>query len=192
MLDGELWGRFFYLILLLTLVGSWVVVEYRGKMGAGLRSLLAWGLIFLAVMVGYGLWSDMRTQIAPLQGVTESGTLEIPRARDGHYYPRAQVNGQPLTFMADTGASGIVLGQADAARLGIDSSGLVFTGEARTANGVVRTARVRLDSLDLGPFSDRDVPAYVTDGAMEGSLLGMDYLGRFRIEIDGDRMILSR
>jgi predicted aspartyl protease len=27
---------------------------------------------------------------------------------------------------------------------------------------------------------------------MEGSLLGMDYLGKYRIEIDQDTMILSR
>ena len=33
--------------------------------------------------------------------------------------------------------------------------------------------------------------AYVTDGAMEVSLLGMDFLRHWRLEIDGDRMILT-
>jgi aspartyl protease family protein len=154
--------------------------------------LLAWGLIFLAVMVGYALWSDMRTQIAPAQSVTATGTLEIPRAPDGHYYPVVQVNGTPITFLADTGASSIVLGSGDAARLGIETAGLVYLGRAETANGTVRTARVTLDSLSLGPFQDTEVDAFVTDGDMEGSLLGMDYLGLFRVEIDRDRMILSR
>jgi aspartyl protease family protein len=196
-MDSETWGRLAYLIVLLALVGGWVVVEYRNRLGSAMRSFLAWGLIFLAVMVGYALWSDMRSQIgpgliAPAQSVTAQGTLEIPRAPDGHYYPVVEVNGTPITFMADTGASSIVLGSRDAARLGIDSAALVYLGRAQTANGMVRTARVTLDSLTLGPFQDSAVTAYVTDGEMEGSLLGMDYLGLFRIEIDRDRMILSR
>jgi aspartyl protease family protein len=191
-MDSETWGRLAYLIVLLALVGSWVVVEYRNRLGAAMRTLLAWGLIFLAVMVGYALWSDMRTQIAPAQSVTATGTLEIPRAPDGHYYPVVQVNGTPITFLADTGASSIVLGSGDAARLGIETAGLVYLGRAETANGTVRTARVTLDSLSLGPFQDTAVDAFVTDGDMEGSLLGMDYLGLFRVEIDRDRMILSR
>jgi aspartyl protease family protein len=191
-MDSETWGRLAYLIVLLALVGSWVVVEYRNRLGAAMRTLLAWGLIFLAVMVGYALWSDMRTQIAPAQSVTATGTLEIPRAPDGHYYPVVQVNGTPITFLADTGASSIVLGSGDAARLGIETAGLVYLGRAETANGTVRTARVTLDSLSLGPFQDTEVDAFVTDGDMEGSLLGMDYLGLFRVEIDRDRMILSR
>jgi aspartyl protease family protein len=191
-MDSETWGRLAYLIVLLALVGSWVVVEYRNRLGAAMRTLLAWGLIFLAVMVGYALWSDMRTQIAPAQSVTATGTLEIPRAPDGHYYPVVQVNGTPITFLADTGASSIVLGSGDAARLGIETADLVYLGRAETANGTVRTARVTLDSLSLGPFQDTEVDAFVTDGDMEGSLLGMDYLGLFRVEIDRDRMILSR
>ena len=94
--------------------------------------------------------------------------------------------------MADTGASGVVLSQADAARLGIDLESLVYAGQSFTANGMVRTARVRLSAVRLGPWQDDSIGAYVNEGAMEGSLLGMDYLGRYAIEIAGDRMILRR
>jgi len=77
-------------------------------------------------------------------------------------------------------------------RLGFDLGTLVFAGQSQTANGVVRTARVQLVDVRLGPFLDPRIGAYVNEGEMDGSLLGMDYLGRFSIEIAGDRMILRR
>ncbi len=62
-----------------------------------------------------------------------------------------------------------------------------------TANGPVQTAPVELARMSLGPFSDTDVRAYVNDGEMEQSLLGMTYLQRFdRLEISGGEMILER
>jgi aspartyl protease family protein len=69
---------------------------------------------------------------------------------------------------------------------------MVYTGTASTANGIVRTARVTLDEVQLGPFTDEGFPAYVNDGQMDGSLLGMDYLRRYRIQIEGNAMVLSR
>ncbi len=80
----------------------------------------------------------------------------------------------------------------DAQSLGIDTETLVYLGEAQTANGVVRTSRVKLTDVSLGPWSDAVLPAWVNDGEMDGSLLGMDYLGRFHIEFAGDRMLLRR
>jgi len=86
-----------------------------------------------------------------------------------------------------------VLSRRDAAAAGIDTGALIFTGRARTANGTVRTAPVRLDSLAIGPFEDRDVRAVVNAGEMDGSLLGMDYLRRFSsVEITGERLVLTR
>jgi aspartyl protease family protein len=94
--------------------------------------------------------------------------------------------------MVDTGASNVVLSRTDARRLGIDPDSLAFVGAAQTANGTVRTALVRLPEVSLGPWQDRNVAAYVNDGNMDLSLLGMDYLGLFRLEIADDRMILRR
>lgn len=186
---GDMTGQLIYLGLLLIALGAWVLVEYRARMGAMLRVAAAWGLIILGLMAGYGLWSDLRGTLFQTE---TAQSVAIPRAKDGHYYPQLTVNGASLTFMADTGASGIVLSQADAKTLGIDTANLDFRGSANTANGTVRTARVMLDALTFGPFQDADVSAYVTDGAMDGSLLGMDYLGRFSITIAADEMVISR
>jgi aspartyl protease family protein len=97
-----------------------------------------------------------------------------------------------MPFMVDTGASGLVLSLEDAERLGIAPDSLMFLGEANTANGVVRTAQVTLPLIELGPFRNENFRAYVTEGEMEGSLLGMDYLRQFRMEFTGNRMILRQ
>lgn len=124
--------------------------------------------------------------------VSTAGEITIPRAPDGHYYVTLDINGTPIRFLADTGASNMVLTQADATALSIDPESLVYLGEAATANGTVRTARVTLPSVTLGPYTDTDFPAWVNRGDMQGSLLGMEYLRLFRVEIAADQMILRR
>lgn len=191
-MDELEFGRLAYFLLLLAAVMGWIIVEHRGRLGFALRTLMAWGLIFLGVMAGYGLWSDIRRTALPTQATMADGRVEIPRSADGHYHLTLEIGGNPVRFLVDTGATNVVLSQTDARRLGIEPGTLAYLGSARTANGVVRTARVQLAEVRLGDFRDERVAAYVTDGEMEGSLLGMDYLRRFRIEIAGGRMVLTR
>lgn len=191
-MDGETFARVAYLGIILVALGGWVMVEFRQRMGQALRMALAWGLIFVGVMAGYGLWSDIRQDVMPRQMVTEAGVVEVPRAQDGHYYLTLQINGTSVPFMVDTGASGMVLSRQDAESLGIDPASLMFMGEASTANGVVRTARVSLPVVELGPFRNEGFQAYVNDGEMEGSLLGMDYLGQFHMEFSGGKLVLRQ
>lgn len=191
-MEGDQFGRMIYLVLLLTAVGGWVMVEYRQRLGQALRVALAWGMIFVGLIAGYGLWTDIRRDVIPQQMVTETGGVEIPRAADGHYYLQLDVGGQAVMFLADTGATNVVLSPEDARSLGIDPEKLTYTGQAMTANGMVRTARVTLHDVRLGPYADDSLAVWVNEAAMDGSLLGMDYLGRFRIEIAGDQMVLRR
>lgn len=190
-MDGD-YSRLVYLVLLLSAVGAWVMVEYRQRLGQALRVALAWGLIFVGVMAGYGMWTDIRQDVIPSQMVTSADEITLPRAPDGHFYATLSINGTRVEFLADTGATNMVLSQEDARRVGIDPAGLIYLGSAATANGVVRTARVALETVEMGPFENRDFAAYVNDGQMDGSLLGMDYLRQFRIEIDGDSMVLRK
>lgn len=190
-MDGETLARVGYLAIILVALGGWVMVEFRQRMGQALRMALAWGLIFVGVMAGYGLWSDIRRDIMPIQEV-QGGTVEVPRAEDGHYYLTVMINGTGVPFMVDTGASGMVLAAGDAEKLGIDLASLRFLGQASTANGVVRTARVTLPLVELGPFRNQDFGAFVTEGELDQSLLGMDYLGQFRMEFDGGKLVLRQ
>ncbi|MBE2275727.1 MAG: TIGR02281 family clan AA aspartic protease [Rhodobacteraceae bacterium] len=191
-MDGDSFGRMAYLVLLLLAVGGWAMVEFRGRLGQAARVLAAWGLIFVGVAAGYGLWRDMQRSMMPVQSVADGGTVLLPQASDGHFYAVVRVNGTDIRFMTDTGATNMVLSREDARRVGLDPDGMVYTGTASTANGIVRTARVTLDEVQLGPFTDEGFPAYVNDGQMDGSLLGMDYLRRYRIQIEGNAMVLSR
>jgi len=191
-MDGETLARVGYLAIILVALAGWALVEFRQRMGQALRMAAAWGLIFVGLIAGYGLWSDIRRDILPVQSVAEGGVIEVPRAGDGHYYLTLSVNGTSVRFMVDTGASGMVLGGRDAERLGIDPESLMFLGQANTANGVVRTARVTLPLVELGPFRNQNFRAFVTEGELEQSLLGMDYLGQFRMEIAGNRLILRQ
>jgi aspartyl protease family protein len=186
--------RVAYLVLLGVAVAGWFIAENRNSLGKTMRMALAWGLIFLGVVAGFGLWSDVRTDVIPRQSVVADGArVEVPRAFDGHYYLTLRLDGTPVDFVVDTGATDIVLSREDAARIGLDPEALAYTGVAMTANGQVRTARARVGEILLGGIADQDVMVSVTDGEMPGSLLGMAYLQRFsRIEIADGTLVLER
>lgn len=183
-----------YLSLLGTALAVWFVVQNRQSLGRTLQQAVGWGLIFLAVIAAVGLWDDVRRTALPGRAALASDNrIEVPRAADGHFYLTLMVNDAPVNFMVDTGASAVVLRAEDAHRAGIDTRDLAYSGRANTANGMVRTAPVKLDRIGLGPVSDRNVRAWVNEGEMDQSLLGMSYLERWgRIEIAGRNLVLER
>lgn len=191
-MDSDMIARLAYLGLLMVAIGGYLMVEFRGRMGEALRTAAAWGLIVVGLMAGYGLWQDLRPNPLPRQTVIAGDEIRLPRAADGHYYLTLTIDGTPIAFMVDTGASQVVLRLSDAERLGIDPARLAFIGEARTANGTVRTARVTLNDVALGPHRDARLTAVVNEGDLDTSLLGMSYLGRYSVEITGGEMILRR
>lgn len=182
-----------YLLLLLLAVGGYAVAALRARPGRTLQQISVWGLIFMGLIAVFGMWDGIKASLLPAQAVLSDGRIEAPLGPDGHYYLTAEVNGTPVRFVVDTGATQIVLNRRDAARAGIDTGALAFTGQARTANGTVATAPVRLQSVVLGPIRDHDLRAVVNGGEMGTSLMGMAYLTRFaRVEFGKDRMILER
>lgn len=188
-------GNLVYLSLLVGVLGFWALIESRNSIATKVKHASAWMLIFVGVLAAVGLWSDIRDRsLMPRQAVfAEAGRVELPRQSDGHYLATLTINGAPITFVVDTGASGIVLTRQDAARVGLETETLAFVSEAMTANGSVRTAPVWLEEVRLGPFEDRSLPAFVNGGEMDRSLLGMSYLQRFdRLEISGGRLVLER
>ncbi|MBN2759521.1 MAG: TIGR02281 family clan AA aspartic protease [Rhodobacteraceae bacterium] len=164
------------------------------NLGTTLRHAVLWGLIFVGVAAAYGLWQNMVDRRVT---VTGDGEIVLRAGSDRHFKLELRVNGSPVEFILDTGASDIVLSQEDAARVGFDPASLPYLGQARTANGTVGLARVELSEVVLAEggleFRDTGVPAFVNEGALDISLLGMGYLSRYaRISIEGDRLILQR
>ncbi|WP_322865608.1 TIGR02281 family clan AA aspartic protease [Aquicoccus sp. G2-2] len=183
-----------YLVVLLCALVAMYFTRARGSFGKLAQQALAWGLIFAGAVAVIGLWGDIRNTVMPKQSVfAEEGRIVLPRARDGHYYLTADVNGAPVHFTVDTGASAIVLSREDAQAAGIDTDALPYMGRAQTANGEVRTAPVRIASLNIGGIHDSNVRALVNGGEMNGSLLGMSYLQRYsKIEITDGALTLTR
>jgi clan AA aspartic protease (TIGR02281 family) len=121
---------------------------------------------------------------ADLEYVIEAGV-------GGHFLIDAVVNGAPVDFLVDTGASNIVLTLADAERLGLQPETLRFSQRFATANGEVRGAPVVLREIRVGQFSLFDVPASVNEAPLRVSLLGMSFLERLNgYEVNGRRLIL--
>ncbi|MEQ8401546.1 MAG: TIGR02281 family clan AA aspartic protease [Roseovarius sp.] len=188
------YARVFYLVLLGGAVVLWFFAQNRNSLGKITQQAIIWALIFVGVIAAVGLWGDIRNTVMPGQAVVaEDGRIELPRAADGHYYLTADVNGQPIRFVVDTGASQIVLTKADAEAAGLATEELSFVGRAFTANGEVRTAPVRLERVEVGPLVDEDVRAVVNEGELDQSLLGMEYLQRFTsVEITNGTLVLTR
>lgn len=192
-MDGDTLARLGYLALLLVAVGGYVLAEARRRPGRTAQQAMVWGFIFIGLIAGFGLWSDIRREVLPVQSLGADGRLEVPVAPDGHFYILAALNGVTVRFAVDTGASDIVLSTRDAERIGLDPARLSYYQRAVTANGTVETAPVTIDTMELGGVTDANVPAVVNGGEMDGSLMGMAYLARFaRLEMTPGLLVLER
>ncbi len=191
------WLRVLYLGLLLVLIGgSWTM--RRANVGQSARYALIWFGIVMALVLAYSFRAELpyRRMMAELvpnrMQMTEAGELTVRAAQDGHFHIEAEVNGQPVDFMVDTGASDIVLSPRDAQRAGFEIDTLNYSRAYRTANGYGKGAPVRIDTLTVGPIVLRDLPASVNGADMDESLLGMAFLKELRsYSVEGDRLILK-
>ena len=119
------------------------------------------------------------------------GDAQVTKSPDGHYWADAQVNGRPVRFLIDTGASFVALTRADAEQLGLNPSALVYDAPVATANGATHAARVQLDYVAVSGARVEQVPAMVIADGLSTSLLGMSYLNRLsRFEATPTSLIL--
>lgn len=119
-----------------------------------------------------------------------SGSLTLERARDGHFYAEAQVNGMPVKFLVDTGASAIALSREDAQRAFVSTDPAMDDIIGQGASGPVKGQLVKLDRVSLGPAEALDVEAAVLAGGKQ-SLLGQSFLAQFNaVTIEGNKMVL--
>jgi len=187
-------ARLIYLsVLVVAILGS-VLISRRGAYGKMFRQAGVWLLIFMGLVAIVASWQDIRQsgQTTSFQQ-SQDGAIFIPKEIDGHFHLTLTINDRPIDFLVDTGASDIVLTRKDAARVGFDPNRLDYWGMANTANGTVRLATIRLETVRLGEFIDKNIRASVNKAPMEKSLLGMRYLSKFSaIEISNDQMILKR
>lgn len=186
-------------VLLLILVGSSVVIGYRGRATTAFKHGLAWVGIALVLVLVYSFRDDAGAIVSRLTGellpstpqTSATGEVELRAARNGHFHADARVDGTKVRFLIDTGATTTALSADDAERIGFDLDALDYNRAVNTANGRALVARVRLGEVDLGGILARDVSATVHRDGLDQSLLGMNFLDRLAgFERHGDRLLL--
>jgi len=134
---------------------------------------------------------------APPEDEADSGfdrTVKLRADPNGHFVFKAAVNERLATFVADTGATYVVITYEDAQRLGLSPQSLDFSAPVQTANGVTRVAPVTLDRVRVEDITVLNVPAAVAGkGVLATNLLGMSFLGRLKsFSIEGGELVLVR
>jgi aspartyl protease family protein len=115
----------------------------------------------------------------------------IERSDDGHFYVDAEVNGQLVHFLVDTGASSVALTMADAKHVGLPFSPSQFNVIARGASGDVSGQILKIGRVAIGRKEAFDVEGMVVADGLDVSLLGQSFLSRIgTLVIDGDKMTL--
>jgi len=109
----------------------------------------------------------------------------------GHFFSDGAVNGTPVRFLVDTGATTVALPATDAVRLGIDYRKGEM-GMSSTAGGMVPVYRVRLDTVRLGAIELTGVEGVVLEKGLDIALLGMSFLNRVDIKREGQILTLTR
>ena len=169
------------------------------------RNAVAWVAILGLLLAGYAYRDEVQDVghrislgLIPGSAVTrlaDDGTVrvQIGRDRGGHFSVEGSVEGVPVRFLVDTGATTIALTARDARRIGFTEGELRYTQPIMTANGRAFAAPVTLGSVSIGGIERRGVAASVAaPGALSQSLLGMNFVGSLAsFEIRGDRLILA-
>lgn len=193
-----------YRILLVVLIGGsaavFVAHQLRGKLTQGVFFTLLWVGIALALALGYvyrGALRDVRDRLAmelwPGAVDWSPGVVRVSPDQSGHYVVEALVNGVPVRFLVDTGATTVSLGLRDARRVGIAPESLHFNRTTETAAGSVRVAAVRLDRVAVGQIELFDVAASVNPRNDGISLLGMSFLARLTgFSVEEGYLVLRR
>ena len=189
-----------YAIGLLVMVGSSIILGYRGTAMVALKQAVAWVGIFVFIIVLYSyrfelqeLGARVTGEIIPSRPASSNGEVVLYQSRNGHFIADGLINGKRTRFLVDTGATDVALTIEDAERAGIDTRRLTFNVPYNTANGISMGAKVRIQKIEIGDVVVYDVDASVLPANGGGSLLGMSFLNRLSsFEVRGNRLILRK
>ena len=188
-----------YLVGALVLVGSALAVR-RIPMRQGLKMALAWLLIFGAVFTVIVLKDDFLALGKRVAGaatgsdrmVAEGEMLRIRMAEDGHFWADAEVNGKPVQFLIDSGATMTGLSAATARRVGVEVDENAPPRLVNTANGTIPVLRGKAGTIAIGDIEREDLTVYVSESFGDMDVLGMNFLSSLSgWQVEGQWLILK-
>jgi len=168
----------------------------QGRAGYGACDMRGAVILMVAAGVCIGMMLPMKRAQAPVVGVVEAKAADAPVETviqpdgNGHFITFAEIDGEAVRFVVDTGADMVALTLDDAKRAKVRFDPDQFEVVGRGASGDVRGQRVMIDDIVLDGKRVRDVHAAVIEG-LDVSLLGQSFLRHLRsVHMSGDEMRL--
>ncbi len=154
---------------------------------------LIWFIIFIFFIVVALVWENYRSEKSNLNNFDKDlERITLKTASDGHFFITLGINGKPINFFIDTGATAMILSKKDGEKLGFNVDELNFSQLAQTANGEILISPVVFDKVSLGFKNFSNVKAFISQTDMEKSLLGMSFLSRLKkLELGRNIMIIN-
>jgi len=152
-------------------------------------SIFSAGFVLLTFRDNFG-WVGQRLRAEAIGApVIQGHETRIPMAIDGHFWVEGLVNGIPVKFLVDSGATMTTVDRETAIRAG----GIVSKHPdqlVRTGNGLIRVSSGRAQQLRIGAIERRDVGVQVADND-NLNVLGMNYLSSLqRWGVEGRWLVL--
>jgi aspartyl protease family protein len=187
-------GSLYLLMALMLVAGS--LIARRERFAKLMTFTLAWIAIFGAGFVLFTFRDDLGYVAQRLKSeasgepVVEGQEVRIPMAIDGHFWVEGYLNGVPVKFLVDSGATMTTIGRRTAESAGVTVSANQ-TQLVRTGNGMLRVSTGRADTLAIGPIERSSVGLHVTENE-DLNVLGMNYLSSMnRWGVEGRWLILE-
>lgn len=151
------------------------------------RALLIWLLLLAGV---YLLFDKALAPKVAAVSTAGSGEVVIPQSRDGHYYLAGSINGKPITFMIDTGASSVAVSREFARSAGLPAG---YPTTFSTANGTHQGEIVAHQTVEAGGISVSNIAIGVglDMGRPDQGLLGQSFLNHVAVSQADGRMTLK-
>jgi aspartyl protease family protein len=187
-------GSLYLLMAIMLLAGS--LIARREKFARTATMALAWVAIFGAGFILFTFRDDLGYVAQRLKAeatgapVVEGREVRIPMAIDGHFWVEGSLNGRPVKFLVDSGATMTTIGRDTAEATGVmvnSSRGQMV----RTGNGMLRVATGRADTLAVGSIERSGVGLHIAEHE-DLNVLGMNYLSTLeRWGVEGRWLILQ-
>ena len=191
--DLMLGGLYILMAVMLVLGGLMARREPLAKLAT---MALAWIAIFAGGFVLFTFRDDLGWVAQRLRAeatgepVQQGEAIRIPMAIDGHFWVSGMINGEPVKFLVDSGATMTTIGSETAARTGVT----ITPGRdqlVRTGNGVIRVASGYAGTLAIGPISREQLRLHVAQGE-DLNVLGMNFLSSLeRWGVEGRWLVLQ-